>query len=293
MSFQEYLVALKKKANQIRIDTLKQITSAGSGKTGSALSAVEMLVALYYGETNDGPIMELDMARPGSDNQDYFILSKSGAAPAWYAILADLGFFDQDELRFFKQTGALLSAYPRPKIPGVAAGGALAGQGVGAAVGLAMALRADRARNKVWTMIGDAEMAVGATYEALLQAGHHKLGNLVVLVDKNSIQMEGMVRNANVAEPLSDKFETMGFRTINVFAGHDLDQLLGAYEKALQETRLPVAIIIKTVKAKGVDFAEGKTFYHDKPLSQEELQVALQDLERKVGSNTNSETEYD
>ncbi|MGL5830567.1 MAG: transketolase [Candidatus Altimarinota bacterium] len=293
MSFQEYLAALKKKANQIRIDTLKQITSAGSGKTGSALSAVEMLVALYYGETNDGPIMELDMARPGSDNQDYFILSKSGAAPAWYAILADLGFFDKDELRFFKQTGALLSAYPRAKIPGVAASSSLPGQGVGAAVGLAMALRADRARNKVWVMMGDAEMASGASYEALLQAGHHKLGNLVVLVDKNTIQMEGLVRNANVAEPLSDKFETMGFRTINVFAGHDLDQLLAAYEKAIAETRLPVAIIVKTVKAKGVDFAEGKSFYHDKPLSQEELDVALESLERKVGGNVNQENEYD
>lgn len=282
MQFQEYLVALRKKATEIRMETLKMIANAESGAVGSAMSCIEMLVALYYGQTHNGPIMNIDPAKPNSEEQDYFILSKINAAPAWYALLADLGYFPAEELKYFKQPGALLTSNPRSKIPGVPLAGGLAGQGVAGGVGLALALRTDRSRNKVFVMAGDAEMAAGATWEALIQAGHQKLGNFILLVDRNGIQQDGLVRNLNLADPISDRLDQLGFRTINVFAGHDFDQLLGAYEKAIAETRLPVAIIAKTVKAKGVDFAENKSFYHDKPLSQEELQEALSSLERKI-----------
>ncbi|MCC6643168.1 transketolase [Candidatus Peregrinibacteria bacterium] len=282
MQFQEYLAALRKKATEIRMETLKMIANAESGAVGSAMSCIEMLVALYYGQTHNGPIMNIDPAKPNNEDQDYFILSKINAAPAWYALLADLGYFPAEELKYFKQPGALLTSNPRSKIPGVPLSGGLAGQGVGGGVGLALALRTDRSRNKVFVMAGDAEMAAGGTWEALLQAGHQKLGNFILLIDRNTIQQDGLVRNLNLADPISDKLDQLGFRTINVFAGHDFDQLLGAYEKAIAETRLPVAIIAKTVKAKGVDFAENKSFYHDKPLSQEELQEALASLERKI-----------
>ncbi len=282
MQFQEYLAALRQKSTEIRMEVLKMIANAESGAVGSALSAVEMLVTLYYGQSHNGPIMNIDPAKPNSENQDYFILSKINAAPTWYAILADLGYFSAEEISYFKQAGALLTSNPRSKIPGVPLGGGLPGQGLGEAIGLALALRADRSRNRVFVMIGDAEMAAGATWEALLQAGHQKLGNLVVLIDRNGIQQDGLVRNLNLADPISDKLDSFGFRTINVFAGHDFDQLLGAYEKAVAESRLPVAIIVKTVKAKGVDFAENKSFYHDKPLSREELEEAVKGLERKI-----------
>lgn len=282
MSFQEYLVALRRKATEIRMETVKMIASAKSGAVGSALSCVEIMTALYYGQGQAGLLLNIDPTNPNREDQDYFLLSKDGAAPTWYAILADLGYFPAEELKYFKQTGALLSSAPRSKIPGVPVGTGLAGQGVAEAVGLAMAIKVDRARNKVFVLAGDAEMANGTVWEALLQAGQSKLGNFVLIVDRNGVQLDGIVRNLNIADPISDKLDHFGFRTFNVFAGHDFDQLLGAYEKAIVETRLPVAIIVKTVKAKGVDFAENKSFYHDKPLSQEELAEALAGLERKI-----------
>jgi transketolase len=282
MSFQEYLAALRRKATEIRIETLKMITAAESGSVGSALSCVELMTALYYGQSSSGALLNIDPSKPNSEDQDYFILSKLGAAPTWYAILADLGYFSSDELNYFKATGSLLTAVPRSKIPGVPIAAGLAGQGIAGAVGLAMALKAERSRNKVFVLAGDAEMVNGTAWEVLMQAGHAKLGNFVLIVDRNGIQQDGIVRNLNIADPLADKLETFGFRTINVFAGHDFDQLLGAYEKSIIETRLPVAIIAKTVKAKGVDFAENKSFYHDKPLSREELAEALNVLERKI-----------
>jgi transketolase len=282
MSFQEYLVALRRKATEIRIETIKMIANAKSGAVGSALSCVEILTALYYGQGQAGPLMSIDPTNPNLENQDYFVLSKVGAAPTLYAILADLGYFPADELNYFKQAGALLTAAPRPKIPGVSVATGLAGQGVAGAVGLALSLKADRVRNHVFVLAGDAEMANGTVWEALIQAGQAKLGNFVLIVDRNGVQQDGIVRNLNVVDPISDKLDHFGFRTINVFAGHDFDQLLSAYEKAIAETRLPVAIIIKTVKSKGIDFAENKSFYHDKSLSQEELAEALAGLERKI-----------
>jgi len=282
MSFQDYLSALRRKATEIRISTLKMISAAGSGAVGSALSSVEIMTALYYGQMHSGPILNIDPSKPNSEEQDYFILSKYQAAPAWYSILADLGYFPADELKYYKAAGALLTANPRSKISGVPVGCGSVGQGVAAAVGLAMALKSDRDRNKVFVLAGDGEMGSGLVWESLIQAVHAKLGNLVLIVDRNGIQFDGIVRNANVLDPIGDKLESLGFRTINVFAGHDFDQLLGAYEKAVVETRLPVAIICKTVKAKGVDFAENKSFYHDKPLSPEELAEALSSLEKRI-----------
>lgn len=282
MSFQEYLAALRKKALEIRIETVQMIARAQSGAVGSALSSIEIMTALYYGQGTAGPIINIDPTNPNLESQDYFVLSKSGAAPAWYAILADLGYFSMDELSGFKQVGAMLTPLPRAKISGVAMASGLAGQGVAGAVGLAMALKADRLRNQVFVLAGDAEMANGTVWEAIIQAGQAKLGNFVLIIDRNGIQQDGVVRNLNVVDPIADKLEYFGFRTLNVFAGHDFDQLLGAYEKAVSETRLPVAIIAKTVKGKGVDFAENKGFYHDKAFSPEELTEALVALRRKM-----------
>ena len=185
------------------------------------------------------------------------------------------------------RNSALLTAQPRSKVPGVMIGSSVSGQGVAEAVGLAMALRTERQRNKVFVLMGDAEVATGAVWESALQAGLAKLGNLIFLVDHNTVQLDGIVRNLNLADPISDKFESMGFRVINVFSGHDFNEIFSAYEKALLETRLPVVIIFKTVKSKGIDFAENKSFYHDKVLSDEERQEALKMLEKNLQSLDN------
>lgn len=282
MSFQEYLAALRRKATETRIEVLKMITRAQCGSVGSAMSCVEILVALYYGQTQSGPVLNIDPANPNAADQDYFILSKLAAAPTWYAVLADLGYFSAAELDYFQATGSLLTMVPRSRIPGVPLTAGLSGQGLAGAVGLAMSLKAERLRNKVFVLAGDAEMGTGTSWEAVLQAGHNKLGNFVLLIDRNGIQQDGIVRNLNLTDPLSDKLEACGFRTINVFAGHDFDHLLDALEKAVMETRLPVAVIARTVKSKGVDFAENKSFYHDKPLSPQELEEALLVLEKKI-----------
>jgi len=286
MSFQDYLAALRRKSVEIRIETLKMITRAQSGSMGGAMSCVEILVALYYGHTQSGSIFNIDPGNVNMLNQDYCVLSKLSAVPTLYAILADLAYFPKEELNFFRATGALLTAVPRSRIPGVSLTTGLSGHGVSGAVGLAMSLKSERMRNKVFVLAGDAEMASGAVWESALYAGHAKLGNLVVIVDRNGVQQDSIVRNLNIAEPVSDKFDVCGFRTINVFAGHDFDHLLDALEKSVQETRLPVALIVKTVKGKGVDFAENKSFYHNKPLSNEELAEAVFVLQNKLTNYT-------
>lgn len=275
---------LKQKALQLRIEVLKMIAQAGSGSTGSALSCLDMLVALYYGINHDQPFLKCDPTKPGSEQQDYFILSKMQAAPAWYAILADLGFFSKDELVYYKQINAILSANPHPKIPGVTLPPGSFGEGLAGAVGLAQALKMDRARNKVFVMVGDAELQEGEIWEAAMLAAHYKLDNLILLVDRNGIQVDGIVRNAMAMEPISEKFDAFGWRSMNVFNGHDFDQLLWAYEKALSVQRMPSVIVCKTVKAKGVSFAEGKSFYHNMPLSQEELLEAVSKLEAQLAT---------
>lgn len=287
MTYQAYLSSLKVKAAEIRITTLKAI-AAGGGFMGSALSAVEILVALYYGQSHTGPLLKFDPSKPAWEGQDYFVLSKAAASSVWYAILADLGFFAEDELRFYRQAGALLTAQPHSRIPGVAVGSGPVGQGLSSALGLAMSLKMERARNKVFCLVGDAEIANGAFWEVAALAGHQKLGNLVIIVDRNGIQAEGIVRNLNIIDPMVEKFDALGFRTLNVLSGNDFDQLLAAYDKSLTETRLPVAMICKTVKAKGVDFAEGKGYYHDKPLSEQELAEALKSLGKRVESLSNT-----
>jgi transketolase len=281
-NLKEHFNFLKQKGIELRIDLLKMIAQAEAGHTGSCLSALDMMIALYYGLNHDQPFLKCDPQKPGSEQQDYFVLSKMQAAPAWYVILADLGFFSKDEFHYYTQQNALLSTNPHLKIPGVTLPAGSLGESLSYAVGLAQALKMDRARNKVFVMVGDAELMEGQTWEAVMLAAHYKLDNLILLIDRNGIQVEGIVRNVMAMEPIAEKFDAFGWRSINVFNGHDFDQLSWAYEKALSVQRMPTAIVCKTVKAKGVSFAEGKSFYHNMPLSQEELEEAVSKLEAQL-----------
>lgn len=288
-SFVEHLAFLGKKAVELRIALLHTLHTAQSGHLGGSLSVVEILTAAYYGKLAERPVMYYDPAKPGSEDQDYFVLSKGHAAAALYTVLADLGFFAADELKHYRQARCLLQAYPVKKIPGVALSSGMPGYGAAAAVGLALALKADKKPNRVICLVGDGELQAGQFWEAVLTASHYKLDNLTLIVDWNGLQLDGVLRSVIGIEPVADKFETFGWRSVPVTDGHSFEDLLTGMEKAYETQRRPTAIIARTVKGKGVAFAENKPFYHAEVLSEEEMEEALPPLERQLAAYESQE----
>lgn len=277
--FRDHLRFLYSKAAQLRINTLRMIHKAQGGHTGSSLSAMEILVALYYGKLQEVPMMNYDAAKPGWDEQDYFVLSKAHAAPAWYALLADLGFFESAELDHFRQVGGLLQGHPLKKIPGVALSSGSPGQGFSSAVGLSMALKAERALNRVFVLTGDGELQEGLVWEAAMAAAHYRLDNLTVFVDVNGLQMDGPTRGVMGVESIADKFESFGWKTIPVRDGHDFEEIFYALERSFDVQRRPKVIVAHTIKGKGVSFAENNPYYHGVPFSDQEMREAIPQIE--------------
>lgn len=273
---------LYKKATQLRIECLKSIHKAGSGHTGGSLSVMDILVALYYGEIKGRPIMKYDPKIPGWEDQDYFVLSKGHAAPALYTILADLEFFDKSELDYLRKINAMLQGHPVHKIPGITMTTGSLGQGFSAAHGLALTLKMDRKKNRVFTVLGDGELQEGIVWETAMSAAHFKSDNLIAFIDNNELQIDGFTRSVMNVAPIVDKFESFGWKTIMVKNGHDFEELINAIEKAFHVTRKPVAIICKTVKGKGVTFAERKAGYHGVALSTQEMAEAIPAFEKEL-----------
>lgn len=261
---------LKKKAAELRMDALRMISKAGSGHTGGSMSAMDILVALYYG------IGRADQKK--EDDKDYVILSKGHGVPAQYAILADLGYFDKDELEHLRQVGAMLQGHPCPKIPGITLATGSLGQGFSAAHGLALSLKLDKKPNQVFAILGDGELQEGIVWETAMSAGHYMSDNLIAIVDNNKLQIDGTNRQIMNVDPIQAKFESFGWRVIQVTDGHDFKQLLPAIERAKKNERQPTCIWCHTVKGKGVPFAENKVEYHGAALSEEELKVAEEAL---------------
>ena len=262
---------LERKAAQIRVDALTAINRAKSGHSGSAMSCVEILVSLYYADISGNPLMKFDSKKPDWDGQDYFILSKGQAVPTLYAILADLGFFDKDELNYLRKVGGALQGFPNVKVSGISASISSHGLGLSTAMGLALSIKAGRLPNKVFTVLGDGELQEGQVWEAAMSASHYKLDNLIAFIDNDGLQVDGSVRSVMEVMPIQDKFESFGWKVIHVWHGHDFDEILDAVAKAFSVNRHPVCIWCHTIKGKGIEFAEGKPYYHDVPLSDEEL----------------------
>lgn len=279
-SFRDHLKFLRKKSLALRIELLKATNKAQFGHTGSSLSAVDILVTLYYGKFHDRPVMQFDPQKPGWDGQDYFILSKGHASPTLYAILADLGFFQKEELGHLFQMNSLLQGHPIKKIPGVVLNAGSLAHGLSGALGLAMALKAERNYNRVFCLLGDGELQEGQVWEAAMAAAHYKLDNLVVIVDDNGLQIEGPTRSVMNVDPIVDKFESFGWKTVPVRDGHNFEELFSALEKAIEVQRRPSVIIAHTVKGKGVVFAENKSF--SEPLSDQEMAAAIPALEQEL-----------
>ena len=267
-------VELKKTANEVRKNIVTAVYHAHSGHPGGSLSAADILTYLYFEEMN------IDPKNPKKADRDRFVLSKGHAAPGWYSVLAERGYFDKEELKGLRHVGCFLQGHPDMKhTPGVDMSSGSLGQGISAAVGMALAGKMDNASYRVYTLLGDGEIQEGQVWEAAMLAANHKLDNLVVIVDNNNLQIDGTVEDVNSPYPIDEKFKAFKFHVINI-NGNDFQDIERAFQEAREHSGQPTAIIAKTVKGKGVSFMENQVGWHGKAPNEEEYQIAMRDLEK-------------
>ena len=268
---------LMKTANEVRKGIVTAVHSAKAGHPGGSLSAADIFTYLYFEEMN------IDPKEPKKADRDRFVLSKGHTAPGLYAALANRGYFPVEDLKTLRHIGSYLQGHPDMKhIPGVDMSSGSLGQGISAAVGMALAGKMDNADYRVYTLLGDGEIQEGQVWEASMFAGHRKLDNLVVIVDNNGLQIDGKIEDVCSPYPIDKKFEAFNFHVINVEDGNDFDQLAAAFKEAKETKGMPTAIIMKTVKGKGVSYMENNAGWHGKAPNDEEYAIAMADLE-KVG----------
>ena len=265
---------LMKTANEIRKGIVTALHSAKAGHPGGSLSATEIFTYLYFEEMN------VDPKDPKKVDRDRFVLSKGHTAPGLYSTLAQKGFFPKEDLVTLRHTGSYLQGHPDMKhIPGVDMSSGSLGQGISAAVGMAIAGKLDNADYRVYTLLGDGEIQEGQVWEASMLAAHRKLDNLVVIVDNNNLQIDGAITEVNSPYPIDKKFEAFNFHVINI-DGNDFDQIDAAFKEAKTVKGQPTAIIAKTVKGKGVSFMENQVGWHGKAPNDEEYKIAMEELEK-------------
>ena len=268
---------LQKTANEVRKGIVTAVHSAKAGHPGGSLSAADLFTYLYFEEMN------IDPKEPKKADRDRFVLSKGHTAPGLYAALANRGYFPVEDLKTLRHIGSYLQGHPDMKhIPGVDMSSGSLGQGISAAVGMALAGKMDNADYRVYTLLGDGEIQEGQVWEASMFAGHRKLDNLVVIVENNGLQIDGKIEDVCSPYPIDKKFEAFNFHVINVEDGNDFDQLAAAFKEAKETKGMPTAIIMKTVKGKGVSYMENNAGWHGKAPNDEEYAIAMADLE-KVG----------
>ena len=266
---------LMKTANEIRKDIIVSVHSAKAGHPGGSLSAAEIFTYLYFEELN------VDPKDPDKADRDRFVLSKGHTASGLYAALAERGFFPKEDLVTLRHTGSYLQGHPDMKcIPGVDMSSGSLGQGISAAVGMAIAAKMSGDTYRVYTLLGDGEIQEGQVWEAAMLAAHWKLDNLLVIVDNNNLQIDGPVDKVNSPYPIDKKFEAFNFHVINI-DGNDFDQIDAAFKEAKTVKGCPTAIIARTVKGKGVSFMENNAGWHGKAPNDEEYKIAMADLEKE------------
>ncbi len=270
-------LALKKTANEIRKGIVTAVHSAKSGHPGGSLSAADIMTYLYFEEMN------IDPKDPKKADRDRFVLSKGHIAPALYSTLAQRGYFPVEDLKTLRHVGSYLQGHPDMKhIPGVDMSSGSLGQGISAAVGMALSAKMDGASYRVYAMLGDGEIQEGQVWEASMFAGARKLDNLVVIVDNNGLQIDGNIEDVCSPYPIADKFKAFNFNVIEIDA-HDFEQIDAAFQKAKETKGMPTAIIAKSVKGKGVSFMENQASWHGSAPNDEQYEQALADLE-KIGA---------
>ena len=265
------LKELEAVALELRRSILRTITAGGSGHPGGSLSAVEILVALYYRVLNHDP------NNPAAPERDRFILSKGHIVPALYAVLADWGYIHPNELTTLRKIGSRLQGHSHIMTPGIEMSGGSLGQGLSFAIGTALAARLDQRNYRVYALLGDGECDEGQIWEAAMSAAHHGVTNLTAIIDRNRIQNDRFTSETMELEPLADKWRSFSWNTLEV-NGHAVEELLGALGKAIACTTQPTIIIAQTVKGKGVSFMENNPAFHGKAPTPEQLEQALQEL---------------
>ena len=268
---------LQKTANEVRKGIVTAVHSAKAGHPGGSLSAADIFTYLYFEEMN------IDPKDPKKADRDRFVLSKGHTAPGLYSTLAQRGYFPVEDLKTLRQLGSYLQGHPDMKhIPGVDMSSGSLGQGISAAVGMALSAKLSNESYRVYTLLGDGEIQEGQVWEASMFAGHRKLDNLVVMVDNNGLQIDGKVEDVCSPYPIGDKFKAFNFHVIEDVDAHDFDAIKAAFDEAKATKGMPTAIVFKSVKGKGVSFMENQAGWHGKAPNDEEYAIAMADLE-KVG----------
>ncbi|MCQ2548992.1 MAG: transketolase [Lachnospiraceae bacterium] len=269
---------LQKIANQVRTNIVKSVHAAKAGHPGGSLSAADIFTYLYFEE------LRVDPKNPDDPDRDRFVLSKGHTAPGLYGVLAERGFFPREDLLTLRHLGSYLQGHPNMNhIPGVDMSTGSLGQGISAAVGMALAGKLDKKDYRVYTLLGDGEIQEGQVWEAAMFAGAKNLDNLVVIVDNNNLQIDGSIEDVNSPYPIDKKFEAFNFHTICIDA-HDFDAIRAALKEAKETKGIPTAIIAKSLKGKGVSFMENNAGWHGKAPNDEELAIALEDLRKEAES---------
>ncbi len=264
--------ALKVIATNVRKGIIEEVYSAKSGHPGGALSIADILTVLYFNQMN------IDEKKPNDPNRDRLVLSKGHASAALYSVLAEKGYFDKELLKTFRKIDGELQGHPEMKhIPGVDMTTGSLGQGLSAAVGMAIASKMDNAGCKIYCIVGDGEIEEGQIWEAAMAASKNKLDNLCVILDNNNLQIDGEIEKVGGMNNITEKFISFGFNTINI-DGHNMDSIIDAVTTAKQTKGKPTIIIAKTIKGKGVSFMENQASWHGKAPSEEEYNLAMEEL---------------
>jgi transketolase len=272
----EFIGELESIAKKVRAHSIKMIYEAGSGHPGGSLSAVDILVALYF------HIMKHDPKKPDWADRDRFVLSKGHSAPALYAVLAESGYFPVEELSTLRKLGSRLQGHPcMRKTPGVEMSTGSLGHGLAAGNGMALAAKLDRKLHMIYVLCGDGEMDVGETWEAAMLASHFKLDNVVMYIDRNKLQLDGPTEKIMSLEPLADKWKAFGWHVIEI-NGHSMKEIIHATNEARTIKGKPTVIICHTIKGRGVSYMEGTLHFHGKAPDEQEYKQAMKELGGEV-----------
>jgi transketolase len=264
---------LQLKATEVRMGIIESTFAAKCGHPGGSLSAADVFTYLYFEEMN------IDPKDPKKQDRDRFVLSKGHTAPGLYSALAYRGFFPVEDLKTLRHVGSHLQGHPCVQhTPGIDASSGSLGQGISVAAGMALSAKLTNDNYRVYTLLGDGEIEEGQVWEAAMFAGFRKLDNFCVIVDNNNLQIDGAITEVNSPYPIGEKFKAFNFHVIEVEDGNDFDQIKAAFDEAKATKGMPTAIVLKTVKGKGVSFMENEVSWHGKAPNAEEYEVAMKEL---------------
>jgi transketolase len=269
---QDKIKELEDRARKIRRLIIQMIAYAGSGHPGGSLSATDLITALFFS------VLKHDPKNPKWPDRDRFHMSKGHCCPLWYAVLALTGYFPEEKLMTLRQLGSMLQGHPDRRTPGIESASGSLGQGLSVALGMSLAAKIDKADYRVYVLMGDGEIQEGNIWEAAMAGAHYKSDNLCAILDYNGFQIDGATKDIMGLEPIALKWQAFGWHTIEI-DGHNMGQILSAYDEAKTIKGKPTIIIARTIKGKGVSFMENTADFHGRAPTKEETEIALKELQ--------------